>query len=246
MADTRKNPPGQHRKLGDPSRREFLVRSVVTVGAAGLALARAPGVLADTYLSTPGNGSQPYPYGYVNTFPKGVGTYPTSEEVGGDVFALGPQAGNAFPTDITLYDENDHEVPLKNLMNKPLVIACVLIAAPRVMKALEGFQKVAPALRERGYNVIALNVSDVYGVLLKTEAKLGYQVSTGRTIKATAPQYKIKLPFYYVNNDQYDPKGFTNRLRLRDLPTVYVLDKGGTIKKVFGSNHTHWSPKDFA
>ena len=74
--------------------------------AATLAGAGSLRAASDVYLSAPKNDAA-HPYVYHNTFPDGVGDFVSSKEVGGDVFAPGPQSGDKFPLDIKIQDENN-------------------------------------------------------------------------------------------------------------------------------------------
>lgn len=216
--------------------------TLVALGSTVVAVLPLQAFAESSYLA-PGGEAKGYPYTYENTFPKGTGDFPSQDQVGGEVFAPGPGPGDKFPIDITVYDLNDKPVPLNKFLNQPLVLACFYLSAPSSIEGVVNLQKVVAGLKGK-YNVIALNIQETVGVLAANELLMPWQNSTGRSLRATLGK-QIQLPVYYLNNSQYDPKGFTNTLRLRDLPTVYVLNTDGTIKKVYSSEHTRWSRADF-
>jgi hypothetical protein len=90
--------------------------------------------------------------------------------------------------------------------------------------------------------IIVVNVGQ-FGSSLQPKTPMA---DNGRTVKVAAKEYGITLPFYWVENDIYSAKGFTNLLRARDLPTVYVIGKDGKIVREFRSAHTKWGAEDLA
>ncbi|HET9132185.1 MAG TPA: hypothetical protein VFO86_14615 [Terriglobia bacterium] len=196
---------------------------------------------SDVYLSAP-KADAAHPYVYHNTFPKGVGDFVSSKEVGGDVFAPGLQVGDKFPLEIKIQDENNHEHTLASFAEKgPIILMLALVSAPEVMDQVAEFQKFVKASKPKA-QIIIVNVGQ-FGSSLQPKTPMA---DNGRTIKVAAKEYGLTLPFYWVDNDIYSPTGFTNLLRARDLPTVYVIGKDGKIIREFRSAHTKWAPNDLA
>jgi hypothetical protein len=196
---------------------------------------------SDVYLSAPKNDAA-HPYVYHNTFPEGVGDFVSSKEVGGDVFAPGLQVGDKFPLEIKIQDENNKEHTLASFAEKgPIILMLALVSAPEVMDRVTEFQKFVKASKPEG-QIIIVNVGQ-FGSSLQPKTPMA---DNGRTIKIAAKEYGVTLPFYWVDNDIYSPTGFTNLLRARDLPTVYVIGKDSKIIREFRSAHTKWAPNDLA
>jgi hypothetical protein len=226
------------------SRESGNLRKVSTALALGLAtLAAGAGARAasDVYLSAPKTDAA-HPYVYHNSFPDGVGDFVSSKEVGGDVFAPGLQAGDKFPLDIKIQDENNQEHTLSSFTEKgPLILMLALVSAPEVMGRVAEFQKFVKSNQPRA-QVVVVNVGQ-FGSSLQPKTPMA---DNGRTVKVAAKDYGVTLPFYWVENDIYSPTGFTNLLRARDLPSVYVIGKDGKIIREFRSAHTKWADGDLA
>lgn len=144
--------------------------------------------------------------------------------------------------DVTIYDENNKPHKISDLLHpgKPLIVAMAFISAPAVMRDLARFQK-AVEKEAPGADVILVNVSQ-FGSALQPHTVMA---DTGRTIRITGRDYGLTLPFYWVHNDIYAADGFTNRLRVRDLPTYFVVNAKGKIVRIFGSDHNKWQAADF-
>lgn len=212
------------------------------LGGAGLLVAAARTAWADgTYLTAPPSAGK-YPYDYKNAFPDGVGDFATSSEVGGDVFAPGMKPGDIFPADVTLFDESNKPHKVGEFLNgQPLILVFTLISAPKAMNQVAKFQKFVTEHKVKG-RVVVLNVSQ-FGSALQPKTRMA---DSGRTIRVAAEEYGIRLPLYWAENDIYSAKGLTNRLRIRDLPTFMVIEPGGRLAKIYGSNHATWAPGDLA
>lgn len=213
-------------------------------GVAGLVglFALSARATASNYLSAPG-ASPRYPYTYRNSFPANVGDFPARTQVGGDVFAHGLKPGDKFPADITVLDEKNAKHSLAEFIGrKPLIVVLTLISAPEVMRKVATFQKFVERNNRIGANVIVIHVGQ-FGSVLQPNTPMA---NTGRTVRYVAQEYRITLPFYWVNNDIYSPNGLTNRLRVRDLPTIFLVGDSGRVVRVFGSSHTRWSSRDLA
>ncbi len=209
--------------------------------AATLAGAGSLRAASDVYLSAPKNDAA-HPYVYHNTFPDGVGDFVSSKEVGGDVFAPGPQSGDKFPLDIKIQDENNQPHTIASFVEKgPLVLVLALVSAPEVMQRVAEFQTFVKS-NKTDAQIAIVNVGQ-FGSALQPKTPMA---DNGRTVKVAAKEYGITLPFYWADNDIYSANGFTNLLRARDLPTVYVIGQDGKIVREFRSAHTKWGSDDLA
>lgn len=217
------------------------VLTILTIGLVGVLAGTSARAASDVYLSAPKNDSA-HPYVYRNTFPEGVGDFVSSREVGGDVFAAGLQPGDKFPLEIKIHDENNQEHALSSFAEKgSFVLVLALVSAPEVMQQVADFQSFLKSSKAQT-NVVVVNVGQ-FGSALQPKTPMA---DNGRTVKVAAQQYGITLPFYWVENDIYSADGFTNRLRARDLPTVYVIGKDGKIVREFRSAHKQWASEDLA
>lgn len=216
--------------------------AVIALGFAGLLIgAGASQAASDVYLSAPKTDAA-HPYVYHNSFPAGVGDFVSSKEVGGDVFAAGPQAGDKFPVDIKIHDENNQPHSIASFTEKgPLVLVLALVSAPEVMQRVADFQNFVKS-NKMDVQIAVVNVGQ-FGSALQPKTPMA---DNGRTVKVAAKDYGITLPFYWVDNDIYSADGFTNLLRARDLPSVYVIGKDGKIIREFRSAHTKWGADDLA
>lgn len=212
--------------------------ALAALSLAGL-LAGVSSAASDVYLSAPKSGLA-NAYVYHNTFPDGVGDFASSAEVGGDVFAAGLQPGDKFPLEVKIQDENNQEHTIASLTEKgPLILVLALVSAPKVMEQVASFQNFVKSSGSHT-QIAVVNVGQ-FGSTLQPKTPMA---DSGRTIKVAAQQYGITLPFYWAENDIYSANGFTNRLRARDLPAIYVIGKDGKVARVYGSDHTKWASGD--
>lgn len=215
--------------------------ALILAATALLAVESPSSAASDVYLSAPKNDAA-HPYVYHNTFPDGVGDFVSSKEVGGDVFAPGLQVGDKFPIEVKIQDENNKEHTIASFTEKgPIILVLALVSAPEVMDQVAEFQKFVKANKPQG-QIILVNVGQ-FGSSLQPKTPMS---DNGRTIKVAAKEYGLTLPFYWVDNDIYSPTGFTNLLRARDLPAVYVIGKDSKIIREFKSAHKKWAPNDLA
>lgn len=232
----------RHREAMDGA---FSLRPFVAAGAVMLAAFASgsliPAAAQGVYLAPSSASSSPASYTYHNTFPKNMGTFPTTKEIGGGVFAPGLKAGDAFPTSFTLYDEENKPHTMDSFLErkKPLVMVLTVTASPTVMRNIVKFQKTVQESKDHP-DIVVVNVSQPSGALQKGSI----EDNVGRTLRVVAQEYGMTLPFYWVKNDIYSPDGFTNLLRARSLPVYYVIDANGKIRKIFDSGH-EWSTADF-
>lgn len=156
-----------------------------------------------------------------------VGAFPTAEEVGGDVFPQVLNVGDTFPMDIDLYDNRANKVSLADLTNgKRTVLAMFITAVPSSVAELKKLEKVVNTNKTQ---LLFLN-TDFVGTALDGRDPIQ---ETARTLRVIQHEEKLKTPMYVAPNDVFSPDGLANRIGLRSLPTVIVLDENQTIENIF-------------
>lgn len=168
------------------------------------------------------------------------GIFPTADQVGGQVFTEPLKPGTEFPTDFPVYDSSGKPVDLgKMIHGKKTVLAFFISAAPvsvaEVRKLQDFIKKNAPHVQQLNLN------ADTVGVALEGGPAKAI-AATARTLKVIEHEQGIKN-LYIAPNDALDPKGLSNRLGFRGLPTVFVLNANGTVQKVFVGPH-NWTKQD--
>lgn len=155
------------------------------------------------------------------------GAFPTAEEVGGDVFPDGIQAGDKFPTDIELYDSSGKPVALSDhIEGKRSVLALFISAVPASVEELKKLEK---AMDKNEVQLLFLNTDQV-GTALLGEDKIQ---ATARTLRVIKHEKGLKSPMFVAPNNVFAPDGLSNRLGIRGLPTVVVVKEDGTVEDVF-------------
>lgn len=157
------------------------------------------------------------------------GIFPTADQVGGQVYPKGFQAGDRFPTDIAMFDAKGQKVDVAKLIQgKKTVIAFFISAVPASVLELKKLQDFA-AKHAAGVQVMNVNADTVGVALLKGQKPID---STVATVNMIAREQKLTNPMYVAPNDALDPNGLSNKLGFRGLPTIFVIDAQGTIAKV--------------
>lgn len=158
------------------------------------------------------------------------GIFPTAEQVGGQVYISPVKPGTPFPMDIDVFDLASKRVDLRQLVGgKKTAIAFFITAAPASVDGLKKLQDFAQA-NAPGVQVLGLN-ADTVGVALEGGGDKAVE-ATARTLRVYQQERKLKNLFV-APNDALDPKGLSNRLGFRGLPTIFVVKPDGVIEKVF-------------
>lgn len=159
------------------------------------------------------------------------GVFPSADQVGGQVYVEPIKIGSAFPTDIEVYDASGQRADFGKLIKgKKTLVAFFISAAPvsvSELKKLQDFQSHnAPSVQ-----ILNLN-ADTVGVAL--EGGPGKAIAaTSKTLNLIRKENGLTNPMYVAPNDALDPKGLSNRLGFRGLPTIFLLSAGGTVEKIF-------------
>lgn len=158
------------------------------------------------------------------------GVFPTADQVGGQVYPKGFQAGDRFPTDFAMFDNKGKKVDVAQLISgKKTVIAFFISAVPASVEELKKLQDFA-AKHAPGAQVLNVNADTVGVALLKGHPSP--VDATVSTVNLIAREHKLTNPMFVAPNDALDPNGLSNKLGFRGLPTIFVIDAKGTIAKV--------------
>jgi hypothetical protein len=168
------------------------------------------------------------------------GIFPSADQVGGEVFPAGLKPGDAFPVDIGVYDEDAKKVDFGSVIKgKKTLVTFFISAAPASVAELGKINAIAE--KTKGTQVVFLN-ADTVGVALMGGPGAAI-AETGRTLSVIKRESKINTPMFVAPNDALDPKGLSNRLGFRGLPTSYLVSADGKVEKVFVGQHA-WQPGD--
>lgn len=156
------------------------------------------------------------------------GRFPTADEVGGEVFPRGVQAGDRFPTDWDIYDANGNKTDVAKLIKGKRTVLAFFISAVPV--SVEELKKLQNAFTGKGdTQLLFVNSDQVGGKLLGVDPIQ----ETARTVRVIKREENIKHPMFVAPNDALSPTGLSNKLGFRGLPTVFVIDKNGKVEKVY-------------
>jgi hypothetical protein len=169
------------------------------------------------------------------------GIFPTADQVGGEVFPKGVQAGSAFPTDWDIYDDKGNKTDVDKLIKGKRTILAFFISAVPV--SVEELKKLQDAKGKVGGETQLLFVNaDMVGAGLVGGAKTRIP-ETARTVRLIKSEQGLTLPMYVAPNDALSPAGLSNKLGFRGLPTVFVIGANGKVENVYVGPQD-WSKAD--
>jgi hypothetical protein len=159
------------------------------------------------------------------------GTFPTAEQVGGEVYQAPLKIGSILPTDFEAYDAQAKKVDFGAVIQGKRSLVVFFISAVPVsvneLRRIEEFvDNNAPKV-----NLVFVN-ADTVGVALEGGPKKAIS-STAATVRLIAKEHGLKRPMYVAPNDALSPTGLSNRLAFRGLPTSYLVSGKGAIEKIF-------------
>lgn len=159
------------------------------------------------------------------------GTFPTADQVGGQVFPKGLQKGDVFPTQFKLFDEKGKELTFGDaLAGKRTLIVFFISAAPASIAELKKIDAFI-AQTKPDLQVIFAN-ADTVGVALDG-GKSKAIPETVRTVSLVKRENALTNPVFVAPNNVFDPKGLSNQLGFRGLPTSYLIGADGKVEKQF-------------
>ncbi len=157
------------------------------------------------------------------------GIFPTADQVGGEVYPQGTQAGDTFPTDWEIYSEDGKKLDVSKLINGKRTVLAFFISSVAV--SVDELKKLQAANKSGDSDAQLLFVNaDLVGTGLLGGDRIK---ETARTVRVVKREQGIKLPMYVAPNDALDPKGLSNKLGFRGLPTVYVIGADGKVENVY-------------
>lgn len=160
------------------------------------------------------------------------GTFPTAEQVGGQVYIDPVAVGQKMPTDFDTYDMGGQKIDLGSVVQGRRSMVVFFISAVPVsvneLAAIEAFTQ----KHGRGVNLVFVNADTVGAALMGgPKAVLPNSVKTMHFIKKEKGLKTTKI--YVAPNDALSADGVSTRLGIRGLPTTFLLDEKGVVQKVF-------------
>ena len=160
------------------------------------------------------------------------GTFPTAEQVGGQVYIDPVAVGRKMPTDFDTYDMDGQKIDLGNVVQgKRSMVVFFISAVPVSVNELVKIENFTSKYGN-GINVVFVNADTVGSALMGgPKAVIPNSVKTMHTIKK---EQSLKTSSIFVApNDALSADGVSTRLGIRGLPTSFVVDAKGVIEKVF-------------
>ena len=159
------------------------------------------------------------------------GTFPTAEQVGGEVYQAPLKIGSILPTDFEAYHSQAKKIDFGTVIQgKRSLVVFFISAVPVSVNELRRIEEFvgnnAPKV-----NLVFVN-ADTVGVALEGGPKKAIS-STAATVRLIAKEHGLKRPMYVAPNDALSPAGLSNRLAFRGLPTSYLVSGKGAIEKIF-------------
>lgn len=160
------------------------------------------------------------------------GSFPTAEQVGGQVFVDPVAAGKKLPTDFDMYDLRGKKTDLTDVIKgKRSLVVFFISAAPVSVNELPKIEAFTGKYG-RDVNLVLVN-ADTVGTALFGGAKTAIPSSV-KTMNYVKQEAGLKTNNIYVApNDVLSEHGVSARLGFRSLPTSFLVDENGMVKKVF-------------
>lgn len=156
------------------------------------------------------------------------GSFPTADQVGGEVFPEGLKKGDVFPSDIKLYTDKGEEKTLADVLNgKRTLLVFFISAAPASVQELAKIDRFATE-NQSDTQVVFAN-ADTVGVALIGGPSQAIP-ETVRTINLLKQENALTHPMFVAPNNVFDANGLSNRLGFRGLPTSYLIDAEGKVE----------------
>lgn len=160
------------------------------------------------------------------------GTFPTAEQVGGQVYIDPVAVGQKMPTDFDTYDMDGQKIDLGSVVQGKRSMVVFFISAVPVsvneLAAIEDFTQ----KHGNGINLVFVNADTVGSALMGgPKAVIPNSVKTMHFIKKEKGLKTTKI--YVAPNDALSAESVSTRLGIRGLPTSFLLDDKGVVQKVF-------------
>ena len=160
------------------------------------------------------------------------GTFPTAEQVGGEVYIEPIAPGKKLPTDFEAYDLNGNKIDFgKVIAGKRSLVVFFISAVPVSVKQLKDIETFVD--REGGnVNLVFVNADTVGSAL--TGGPKSVIPNTVKTMHVIKKEENLRNVNMFVGpNDALSGEGLSTRLGIRGLPTSFLLSASGVVEKVF-------------
>lgn len=159
------------------------------------------------------------------------GTFPSADQVGGEVYRAPLKIGSTLPTDFAAFDAQGKKIDFGSVINgKRSLIVFFISAAPVSVSELKRIEDFVDKNAQK-LNLVFVN-ADTVGVALEGGPDKAIS-STASTVRLIAKEHALKRPMFVAPNDALSPTGLSNRLGFRGLPTSFLVSDKGTIEKIF-------------
>jgi hypothetical protein len=160
------------------------------------------------------------------------GTFPTAEQVGGQVYIDPVAVGQKMPTDFDTYDMDGQKIDLGSVVQGKRSMVVFFISAVPVsvneLAAIEDFTQ----KHGNGINLVFVNADTVGSALMGgPKAVIPNSVKTMHFIKKEKGLKTTKI--YVAQNVAISAESVSTRLCIRGLATSFLLDDKGVVQKVF-------------
>lgn len=160
------------------------------------------------------------------------GTFPTAEQVGGQVYINPIAVGKKLPLDFETYDMKGEKANLAKVVEgKRSMVVFFISAVPISVNELVKIENFASKYG-RGLNLVFVNADTVGSAL--TGGPKAVVPNTVKTMHTIKKEQNLKTTALYVApNDALSADGVSTRLGIRGLPTAFVINEKGLVEKVF-------------
>jgi len=169
------------------------------------------------------------------------GTFPTAEQVGGEVYRAPLNIGSTLPTDFVAFDAQGKKIDFGSVIKgKRSLVVFFISAVPVSVNELKRIEEFVDKHAQK-VNLVFVN-ADTVGVALEGGPDKAIS-STASTVRLIAKEHGLKRAMFVAPNDALSPTGLSNRLGFRGLPTSFLVNDKGSIEKIFVGPQ-HWKKGD--
>lgn len=168
------------------------------------------------------------------------GTFPSADQVGGQVYPDPVPIGTPFPGDVEVHDLSGRSAALSRILaSKQAVLAFFIVAAPVSVLELKKLEEFA-SQHAPDVQVYHLHVDIIHADLMKGAHTVE---QTARTLAIVQKEQGFRRPMFIVPSDSLSPQALSNRLAIKGVPTIFVVGTNGQVEKIFIGPH-EWKQGD--
>lgn len=168
------------------------------------------------------------------------GTFPSADQVGGQVYPDPVPIGTPFPDDVEVHDLSGRSAALSRILaGKKAVLAFFIVAAPVSVLELKKLEEFA-SQHAPDVQVVHLHVDIIHADLMKGAHTVE---QTARTLAIVQKEQGLRRPMFIVPSDSLSPQALSNRLAIRGVPTIFVVGANGQVERIFIGPHD-WKQGD--